>query len=34
VGIDFVDRNAQLALEYLRGIIAEAKKKHTDAQTM
>ena len=34
VGIDFVDRNSQLALEYLRGIIAEAKKKHTDAQTM
>jgi sugar phosphate isomerase/epimerase len=28
VGIDFVDKNAQLALEYLRGIIAEAKKKH------
>jgi sugar phosphate isomerase/epimerase len=28
VGIDFVDKNAQLALEYLRGIIAEAKMKH------
>lgn len=28
VGIDFVDKNAQLALEYLRGIIAEAKKQH------
>ena len=28
VGIDFVDKNAQLALEYMRGIIAEAKKKH------
>jgi hypothetical protein len=27
VGIDFVDKNAQLALEYMRGIIAEAKKK-------
>jgi sugar phosphate isomerase/epimerase len=29
VGIDFVDKNAQLALEYMRDIIAEAKKKHT-----
>jgi len=29
VGIDFVDKNAQLALEYLRGIIAEAKKQHS-----
>jgi hypothetical protein len=28
VGIDFVDKNAQLALEYMRGIIAEAKKQH------
>jgi len=28
VGIDFVDKNAQLAAEYMRGIIAEAKQKH------
>lgn len=28
VGIDFVDKNAQLALEYMRGVIAEAKKQH------
>jgi sugar phosphate isomerase/epimerase len=28
VGIDFVDKNAQLALEYMRGIIAEGRKKH------
>jgi len=28
VGIDFVDKNAQLAGEYLRGILAEAKKQH------
>ncbi len=28
VGIDFVDKNAQLALEYLRDIIVEAKKQH------
>jgi sugar phosphate isomerase/epimerase len=27
VGIDFVDKNAQLALEYMKGIIAEAKKQ-------
>jgi sugar phosphate isomerase/epimerase len=26
VGVEFVDKNAQLALEYMRGIIAEAKK--------
>jgi len=29
VGIDFVDKNAQLAFEYMHGIITEAKKKHT-----
>jgi hypothetical protein len=28
VGIDFVDKNAQLAAEYMRGILAEAKKRH------
>jgi sugar phosphate isomerase/epimerase len=28
VGIDFVDKNAQLAAEYMRGILAEARKKH------
>lgn len=27
VGIDFVDKNARLALEYMRGIIAQAKKQ-------
>ena len=27
VGLDFVDKNAQLAAEYLRGIIAEARKR-------
>jgi sugar phosphate isomerase/epimerase len=27
VGIDFVDKNARLALEYMRGIVAEAKKQ-------
>jgi sugar phosphate isomerase/epimerase len=30
VGLDFVDKNAQLAAEYMRGILAEAKKLHTD----
>jgi hypothetical protein len=29
VGLDFVDKNAQLAGEYMRGILAEAKKQHT-----
>ncbi|HUE24851.1 MAG TPA: sugar phosphate isomerase/epimerase family protein [Bryobacteraceae bacterium] len=29
VGLDFVDKNAQLAAEYMRGIQAEAKKLHT-----
>jgi sugar phosphate isomerase/epimerase len=29
VGIDFVDKNAQLAAEYMRGIFAEAKKQHS-----
>ena len=28
VGVDFVDKNAQLAREYMQGIIAEAKKQH------
>jgi sugar phosphate isomerase/epimerase len=28
VGLDFVDKNAQLAAEYMRGILAEAKKLH------
>jgi hypothetical protein len=28
VGVDFVDKNAQLAAEYMRGILAEAKKLH------
>ncbi len=27
VGLDFVDKNAQLAAEYMRGILAEAKKQ-------
>ena len=31
VGLDFVDKNAQLAAEYMRGIIAEAKKQHASA---
>ncbi len=29
VGIDFVDKNAQLALRYLQGIIVEGKKQHS-----
>ena len=28
VGLDFVDKNAQLAAEYMRGILAEAEKMH------
>jgi hypothetical protein len=28
VGLDFVDKNAQLAAEYMRGILGEAKKLH------
>ena len=28
VGVDFVDKNAALAAEYMRGILAEAKKQH------
>jgi sugar phosphate isomerase/epimerase len=28
VGVDFVDKNARLAAEYLRGILAEARKQH------
>ena len=28
VGVDFVDRNSQLAVEYMRGILAEARKQH------
>jgi sugar phosphate isomerase/epimerase len=31
VGLDFVDKNAQLAAEYMRGIQAEAKKLHSAA---
>lgn len=31
VGLDFVDKNAQLAAEYMRGILAEAKKQHAAA---
>jgi len=31
VGIDFVDKNSQLAAEYMRGILAEAKRKHGTA---
>jgi len=27
VGLNFVDKNAQLAAEYMRGILAEAKKQ-------
>ena len=29
VGIDFIDKNAQLAREYMQGIIAEAKKENS-----
>lgn len=28
VGLDFVDKNAQLAAEYMRGILSEARKQH------
>ena len=28
VGLDFVDKNAQLAAEYMRGILADVKKTH------
>jgi hypothetical protein len=28
VGVEFVDKNAQLAAEYMRGILAEAKKTY------
>ena len=28
VGLDFVDKNARLAAEYMRGVLAEAKKQH------
>lgn len=31
VGLDFVDKNAQLAAEYMRGILAEARKQHAAA---
>ena len=31
VGLDFVDKNAQLAAEYMRGVLAEAKKAARDA---
>jgi sugar phosphate isomerase/epimerase len=30
VGLDFVDQNAQLAVEYMKGIRAEAKKLHAN----
>jgi hypothetical protein len=28
VGLEFVDKNSQLAAEYMRGIQVEAKKQH------
>jgi sugar phosphate isomerase/epimerase len=28
VGLEFVDKNAQLAAEYMKGVLAEAKKQH------
>ena len=28
VGLDFVDKNAQLAAEYMKGILADARKQH------
>ena len=28
VGLDFADKNARLAAEYLKGIIAEVRKQH------
>lgn len=28
VGVDFVDKNAQLAAEYMRGVLAQANKQH------
>jgi sugar phosphate isomerase/epimerase len=31
VGLDFVDKNAKLAAEYMRGILAEAQKQHASA---
>ena len=31
VGLDFVDKNAQLAAEYMRGIRSEAKRQHAQA---
>jgi sugar phosphate isomerase/epimerase len=31
VGLEFVDKNAQLAAEYMSGILAEAKKAHATA---
>lgn len=31
VGLDFVDKNAQLAAEYMRGIQEEARKQHSGA---
>ena len=31
-GLDFVDKNAQLAAEYMRGILVEAKKQHARAE--
>jgi hypothetical protein len=32
VGLEFVDKNAQLAAEYMRGILAEAKKRRADGK--
>jgi sugar phosphate isomerase/epimerase len=29
VGIDFIDKNAQLAREYMHGIVSEAKRQHS-----
>jgi sugar phosphate isomerase/epimerase len=31
VGLEFVDKNARLAAEYMRGIMAEAKKQHASS---
>jgi hypothetical protein len=31
VGLDFVDKNAQLAAEYMRGVIAEARRRQAGA---
>jgi hypothetical protein len=31
VGLDFVDKNAKLAAECMRGILADARKQHAAA---